>query len=255
MCIFSHPVERVSNTRIFARMKDARQLLAYEMRVASRSDLAMVLPLPTNSAAEDALNFIDLSRDSEFFDDLERCFPVPVARGFAGMAVAGGMVPQSLVVHQVGAFEASFVPTRAAFDRLDPRFRLSDTVWEQLPGYDDFGFAVFQLRAGDTRVHPMALSFATRDPQALFFPTSHVHDGAVHPAAHFDHSLYAQGESPSADWERGTVLPRDTIGFANIPISDEGRGLVERATPVARRKLKGDLPNSDTWLVVARTTA
>jgi hypothetical protein len=50
------------------------------------------------------------------------------------------------------------------------------------------------------RIHPMALSFRTRNSTALFFPTAHVHDGSVHPVAQFDHSLYAQ--AGASQWRR-----------------------------------------------------
>jgi hypothetical protein len=153
-----------------------------------------------------------------------------------------------LTVHRVGAFDASFVPNQAAFARLDLRFRLADGVWQKLPAYDDFGFAVFQLRAGDARVHPMALSFSTRNPRALFFPTAHVHDGAVHSFADFDHSLYAQLERPPQDWVVGSVLPRDVMNFGNFLVSDRTRGLVQKEIPIVRRTLKGRQQNGDTWL-------
>src|SRR5262249_32611957 len=197
------------------RMRGERQVVVYEMRLASSGDLAMVLPLPIQRPSDDAVKFIDLSSYPEFFDDLERCFPVPVSRGSAGWAVAAA---GQLEVHRVGAFDASFVPTRADFGRLDSRFRLTDDVWRQLPDYEDFGFAVFQLRAGDARVHPMALSFLTRHPETLFFPTAHVHDGTVHPTAHFDHALYAQGELALADWVPGSVLPGAVMNFGNLLI-------------------------------------
>ena len=55
------------------------------------------------------------------------------------------------------------MPTVTDFDRLDPRFRLPNTVWAQLP-VQGFGFAVFKLR--ETRkladVHPMAFRFPSR---------------------------------------------------------------------------------------------
>ncbi len=59
----------------------------------------------------------------------------------------------------MGSFEASFVPTRRDFSRLDQRFRLPDDVWQALLGYDDWGFAVFKLGPMSrlTGVHPMAL--------------------------------------------------------------------------------------------------
>jgi hypothetical protein len=247
MCIFTQSVRRVSATKIFARLTGDRQHLAYEMRLASRFDVAMILPLPTQLANEDQASFVDLSDYSSFFDDMDRCFPEPLTRGFHASAVSGANV-KPLVVHRVGAFDASFVPALSDFPRLDARFRLPDNLWSQFPLYSDFGFAVFQFRAGDSRVHPMALSFSTRNRTSLFFPTAHVHDGAVHPFAHFDHSLYAQGQLSPTGWVQGSVLPRDVMNFGNFALSDRTRGLVDSRAPIVRRDLWGAFPNHDTWL-------
>src|SRR5262249_58819336 len=65
-------------------------------------------------------------------------------------------------------------------------------AWDALPAYKDHGFAVFKLKKGAKTIHPMAFEFPRRDPKRLFFPTVHIHDGAVHPTAKFDHSLYLQ---------------------------------------------------------------
>jgi len=246
MCMFSKSVERVSDTKIFARRSGRRQLLVYEMRLAATGDLAMILPLPTASAAEDDVEFIDLSAYARFFDDMGRCFPAPVSRSFGALAVPAP-APQ-LTVHRVGAFEASFVPRQRAFARLDPRFRLAEGVMRQLPLYADFGFVVFQLRAGDARVHPMALSFSTRNERELFFPTAHVHDGAVHPTAAFDHALYAQAKRAARPWVVGSILPRDVMDLGNAQVADRTRGIVEKDAPIVRSTLRGEQPNQDTWL-------
>jgi len=167
MCIFSHDVQQVSNTKIYARLNGDR-------------DVAMILPLPTQLPSTDQVSFVNLSGYDGFFRDMDRCFPQPLEMRSKGVAVARAS-PRNLMVHRVGAFDASFVPALADFHRLDLRFRLPEDVWKQLPLYSDFGFAVFQLRSGDMRIHPMALSFRTRNSTALFFPTAHVHDGSVHP--------------------------------------------------------------------------
>lgn len=245
MCIFSQQVEHVGDTRIYARCHGERQWLVYEMHLVSTRDQAMVLPLPTASAREDAVEFIDLSAQPRFFERLDDCCPpAHVGLGAPRAAAAGPL----LKVHSVGAFDASFVPSRAQFHRLDPRLRLDDAVWDRLPDYADFGFAVFQLRAGDTRVHPMALSFLSRDPRVLFFPTAHVHDGAVHARAHYDHRLYAQGLGLSPDWSRGSVLPGAVFErefFQAAGIGD----LIAPDAPVAWRRLWGELDNGDVRVV------
>src|SRR5687768_8677007 len=160
MCIFSQTIKHVSKTRVFGRVVGMRQCIAYEMRLISEIDVAMILPVPIGRANQGRLTFIDLSEYPQLFDDLERCFPRPLTRSqdLAAVALGGGSLP----VHRVGAFDASFVPAVDAFGRLDPRFRLPETIWGRLP-YSVFGFAVFQLRAGDSRVHPMAFWVDTRD--------------------------------------------------------------------------------------------
>ena len=157
-----------------------------------------------------------------------------------------------LQVHEVGSFVASFVPGRADFDRLDPRFRLPDSVWDRVPSADDFGFAVFQLQPGKHHVHPMAFRFRTRDPSRLFFPTVHVHDGRVHARAKFDHALYYQHPRVTSLPNMGG--PRDThegdqVSFL-LPSSDYD-GVTSGSHPVLRRELRGRMPNRDTYISLA----
>jgi hypothetical protein len=247
MCIFSGRVKMVNETRIFARLAGGRQHLVYEMRVVSDGAVAMILPLPTRNRDETAVEFVDLSHYDQFFEDMAHCFPPRQSRSFVLRRGGKGCRGVPLKVHSVGAFEASFVPTLADFARLDARFRLPEAVSRQLP-YDDFGFAVFQLSAGNARIHPMAFSFETRDPSAVFFPTAHAHDGAVHPSANFDHRLYAQGTTEDPGWERGPVMPSFAMKFGKHLQSDRTKGIVQPEMPVVRRELKGSFPNEDTWV-------
>jgi hypothetical protein len=254
MCCFSKPVEHVSKTKIFARsLADGRQALVYSMRFAAAGDLAMILPLPVPARSpEDALRFISLEGYDDFFDDLNAAFPVTQLLEFsAGPAVAPAAAPQSLVVHEVGDFEASFVPELADFARVDARFVLSPEVWQQLPGYADWGFAVFKLRGEAKRqksVHPMAFELPRRDPRQIFFPTVHVHDGAVHAEARFDHVLYCQLDAAASDpseWDRSDG-PLDR--FVDL---ERAAGLVDGSSLCFRRELRGLLPNRDQTLVAA----
>jgi hypothetical protein len=158
----------------------------------------------------------------------------------------------SLRIHDVGSFEASFVPRIEDFDRLDARFRLPGHVWDRLPTYRDYGFAVFKLRGSgpgrdgtQNKVHPMAFVFPRRDPSGLFFPTVHIHDGEVHPTAEFDHMLYCQPDErtrahvvgwaessrPAAlgmdiDRTRGTVDPDQRIWSVRLHRVRENRDTV-----------------------------
>jgi hypothetical protein len=257
MCCFSRPVPFVGSTKIFARAAgDGRQLLAYSMSVEVPEELAMVLPLPVPpDPPEDAVTFIDLEGYERFFGDLEGAFP-PLYATLPAPASRGGGPPArpKLKVHDVGMFEASFVPRIADFDRLDPRFRLPDGAWDGLPRYADYGFAVFKLKParralglGSKRqtVHPMALSFPRRDLDGVFFPTVHIHDGALHPTATFGHALYLQADDVLAatlDWTASTAPLGEHVDAARA------RGLIDPARGGFATAIAGPHANEDVWL-------
>src|SRR4051812_11061808 len=114
------PLTHVAETRIFARVEGGTQWLAYQMRVETPSDVAMILPVPVvPGSGDDALSFIDLSGYDTFFEDLAWLFPTPsgVASELLSLSAPRAQGPK-LVVHAVGSFEASYVPSRADFSRL-----------------------------------------------------------------------------------------------------------------------------------------
>jgi len=250
MCCFTGNVESVSSTKIFARAaKEGRQFVVYHMRYAAKEPLAMVLPLPTPpKSADDAVKFINLEEYEQFFGKLEDGFPKPPAPKSAAGRVpppaAALPEPKPIPVVEVGVFEASFVPSVGDFSRLDKRFRLPDGVWEKLPAYKDFGFAVFKLKSGDNpKVHPMAFEFPRAKVDRIFFPTVHIHDGLVHAEADFDHMLYLQpgGQSrPPRSWEE---TPQPASMFIDVK---KCQGLVDGDLHVYRQRLRGKLKNADT---------
>lgn len=243
MCCFSGAVRGVSSTRIFARaMGGGRQALAYQMEIDTQDPVAMVLPLPTPAgSAKDAVRWVNLEAMEDLFDKLEAGFPVMRSRGGPRPA----SMDLSLAVVEVGSFIASFAPSRADLARLDPRFRLEDGVLDALPLSAGGGFAIFQLKAGASKVHPMAFTFPSASPERLFFPTLHVHDGAVHPTARFDHTLYAQrpvGQGPAL---KGWLETPQAAGqFMDVA---PAKGLLDAGLHVYKRTLVGTLPNQDTW--------
>lgn len=241
MCCFSKPVE-VSGTQIFARMgAGGRQVLAYQMQFESGVPVAMVLPLPTPpNSAEDAVRFISLEGFPEMFDELNRIF-YPPSRSFHAPAPQGFR----LAVHVVGDFIASFVPSLADFSRLDPQFRMPAGTLDRIPAIADWGFAVFQLHAtkGASKPHPMAFEFLSRDPKRLFFPTLHVHDGAVHADAEFDHVIYAQGvDRLGAFMHSGHEL--------GPLVARRAGGILDGTAKISRRDVRGTLPNQDLWFTL-----
>jgi hypothetical protein len=245
MCCFSQSVELVSDTNIFARSENGSQFLIYRMTYAAAGDLAMVLPLPVPpNPPEDAVRFINLERYPNFFDDMQRGFPMLRSIGIN----ESYRIAAQLKVYDVGSFEASFVPQIADFDRLDERFRIPSEVWAQLPAYSEYGFAVFKLKGGSNPhdVHPMAFKFPRRNPELLYFPMVHVHDRKVHALAHFDHMLYCQAD-PDMDeylqgWEKSFHRASEFMDIARTV------GLVDPTLPCWRRPLVGRRENKDTLL-------
>lgn len=248
MCCFAGKVLSVTGTNIFARSAgNERELLAYEMKLSSSEDNAMILPLPVPpKSAETAIRWISLKDYPDFFEDLRHGFPEPKADNGPPTRGARGEAKGSLEVVEVGDFEASFVPSVADFTRLDARFRLPEGVWDKLPAYKDWGFAVFKLKKGAKKVHPMAFEFPRRDKAQLFFPTVHVHDGEVHEKADFDHSLYCQKHEGDAfttlHW---TESPQLASQFMK---AGKDAGLVLADQHVFRLQIHGEHKNEDTVL-------
>ncbi len=253
--MFSRPVKHVARTKILASALDGgRQALVYAMDVTLSEELAMVLPVPVpRCSAEDALSFVDLSGYAGFFDDLEKAFPPALLMASRSKGFGAPQSAPTLVVHEVGDFDASFVPKRADFARLDARFRLPDAIWGALSRYDDWGFAVFKLRPKrgflglsikTQSVHPMAFVFPSREPEALYFPTVHVHDGALPSTAHFDHHLYAQARGvlgASLGWARSNGPVERYVDL------ERARGVLSPGG-AQHELVVGVLPNDDVWL-------
>ena len=135
----------------------------------------MILPIPVKRPVQlRSFRFIDLGHYEKFFDDLGRGFPQKAPPISFGCSKSANNLEkkESLEVFQVGNYVGSFVPT-----------------WDQIPEYNDYSFAVFQLSEGSLRPHPKAHEFETGSKD-IFFPTLHIHDSSVHPTEVFDHDLY-----------------------------------------------------------------
>ncbi len=266
MCCFAQPVLSVSDTHLFARLlENGKQVLAYQMKYRSERPNAMILPLPVATpAGEDAVRFKSLKDYDRFFTDLNRAFPSPPQ--FASGRVNSRALPTGkapLEVHEVGDFIASFVPTMNDFSRLDPQFVIPRESWEKIPGYSDYGFAVFQLKSLAGKPHPIAFEFATRWTDRIFFPTVHIHDGEVHEREDFDHMLYVQ----HAEWDRlvgayrGPRSPDPATGYVrskkkakdvcNIAAS---QGLLAPELLLHRWEIRGNFLNRDYLTNVAEPT-
>jgi hypothetical protein len=121
-------------------------------------------------------------------------------------------------------------------------------TWKELPGYQNFGFAVFKLKPGAMTIHPMAFSFSRRDVRTLFYPTVHIHDGKVHANADFDHVLYCQPREYQQlaldDWKESRSHA------ANFMKVDKTKGVVAPDQHCYKQGMHGQLPNRDTFLKI-----
>ena len=251
MCCFSRPIISVSGTNIFARPDaDGRQLLVYSMTINAEKELAMILPLPVKTpAGEKDVRFIDLKEYPQFFEDMEVGFlPPPPKASREVFTLSAAPAAAKLEVVQVGNFEASFVPTQKDFSRLDERFRIPADTWKELPQYESYGFAVFKLKSGEMKVHPMAFSFPREKARTLFFPTVHIHDGKVHAKADFDHALFCQpthDERPiTREWNESRGHPKSFMKMGKV------KGVVLADQHCYKKEMRGMLANKDTFLVV-----
>lgn len=264
MCCFAQDVLNVTDTKIFARLTSpGYQVLAYEMTYESTEPNAMILPLPTDTSAGDkAVRFVSLEDFDYFFDQLNRGFPrAPrLSIGCSESKTVTKSRAGTIEVHEVGDYVASFVPSLADFDRLDPRFVIPAETWNLIPQYKDYGFAVFQLKQLAGKPHPMAMEFASRWKDRVFFPTVHIHDGEVHAVEAFDHMLYMQHaqfdsvvggyvDSDIPDPATEFVRSKEVAGgFADVSKSS---GLIAGDLLVHRKEMRGLLANQDQILTIA----
>lgn len=260
MCIFSQAIRHVWDTLIFARHSGkGTQFLAYQMQYKSDVPNAMILPIPVAlPAREDSVKFINLEEYRNFFDDLDSAFPYIGDRPKSAMYNPASGRP--LELQEVGDFVASFVPTLKDFSRLDPQFVIPKETWDQIPGYKDYGFVVFQLNRKIYDPHPMAFEFETRETEKLYFPTVHIHDGEVHAKEKFDHRLFMQHaglDSIAGEYRNHDILDENT-GFVrsydvatkrcNLELS---QGMIAGDLLIHKVSLVGNLPNKDQLYTVS----
>lgn len=240
MCIFSGDVGHVANTKIFACSFEHQHHLVYSMEIADHDDVAMVLPVPCYPS-RGAFEFVNLENHPDFFNKLKGCFPHLKSLRSRGR--------EFIPVVDVGCYEASFVCTPNDFENLDPRFRMPPILWDKIPAYRNYSFAVFQLRKGLTSTkQPMAFSYHPKNPDQLFYPTIHIHDGKLERYAEYDHELYFQpGENftdPKSGWEQGSK-PVDLA---------EKVYFISNEQPVYRKEIKRRYLNRDIILETSKTT-
>lgn len=252
MCIFTEDINTVHDTRIFARQDGNKQSIVYDMYLDSNNDTAMVLPIPIpliNRYDPDAVEFIDLSNCSNFFDDIEELFPKRVsASSITTDFMDGG--DKIIEVKSIGAYEASYVPSAMDFKRLDPRFRLKDRFFKQASEYLNYSFVVFKLKPCKSKVHPIAFWFPKENDGKLFYPTKHMHNGVIKDNEYFSHILYGQASNVSSNVEYASSSDSTFVLSLLSKISELSLGIVSRDETLFKKDVYGEHNNSDMWLSV-----
>ncbi len=228
MSSFSGNLIQAANTRIFARpTPDGHEFLAYQFDYDADGPIALIIPLPTpTDSSDDSVRFIDLSGYPEFFADMEKGFPY--ARGVA--------MTRKMTKPKENAYQATFLPTLQDLASIEEDLRIPETVWQQLPEYNEFGFAVIKLSPDVHPFYPLALEFPMRNPNLLYFPTFHIRAGQAPEEAVFDHDLFCQAR---AGWLRTYDV---ASSFMDI---ERAQGVIDPGERVSRMTVQGMHPNSD----------
>ncbi len=132
-----------------------------------------------------------------------------------------------------------FVPSVQELNRLIATPGLAAA----LRPYQDFGFAVYELKAGFGGLLPLVVSFPRADPRQLYFPTFHASPGPVAEEIVHDHLLYCQ-KLPEDGYS--TFLWEESAGWAHPVVSAVlARGMVHPRQHLQRLKLEDVGKNKD----------
>jgi hypothetical protein len=230
MCIILAQVEHVASTKIFTCLTEnqTQQFLVYSNEVhTNEEDNAMILPVPN----PESVRFVNLKKYANLFDDLEANFYKSRRSSFnmyASLSRSAALDPVDrprLVVHDVGAYSASIVPSVNDFDRIDTaHFTIPDDLERILrETYDSqFGFIVCKLKQGKHNYHPFAYIHAKHSNNLLFIPTLHYHPHGYGLArsveADWDHMIYsAATDLDTTNHDEYAFSPKDSIKFDKLP--------------------------------------
>ncbi len=175
MCMISTEVNNVSDTKIFCapNANGSRQITIYSNKVDNISKgNAMVLPVPN----PESLQFHDLSRYQEFFDDCKSCFTTEnrsYSLNYKSIDSA-----ENLSVFKVGSYLVSVARNLQQVEMADKKiFILSPELKEVLSMYyyqPYWGFIICRLEHGTQDYHPFAYSHNIIGGK-IYVPTRHFH--------------------------------------------------------------------------------
>ena len=176
MSIISGPVLSVNSTKILClpSRNGKRQLTVYSNVVATPSENAMCLPVPTPHSVK----FEHVSKD--IFKQCENSFDIRMPRGAAtyGMTRSMNSANNHLPIQSHGSYDVILVPSLNDINRIPPQFtKLTSDVIEFLNASypSNFGIVLCKLKRGSVDYEPFAYSHDIQPNKQLFFPTKHYH--------------------------------------------------------------------------------
>lgn len=257
MCIITKIVEEVNSTQIFTCFSEdqSKQFLVYSNQVnTNEENNLMILPVPNPESVE----FINLQKYTKFFDDCQKNFKYVRHRATDSLLYASRSLSASiedrppLVIHKVGSYVASIVPSVADFDRLDPLvfdldFNLQDILKSTYTS--EFGFIACKLRKGAHTYHPFAYIHKSHSGGLLFIPTLHYHAHQYgmnkHIDADWDHIIYSIGtDLDTTNYDDYVYSPTNSIRFDKFPESIRWAEQYK----LKRWTKKGNGKNRDLWI-------
>ena len=196
MCIFTHDVVSVSNTKILvAPLPGGRQVIVYENSAKSDHNNTMILPVPNGQP----ITLFDVSEkfpEQTLWKECEGFFPQPEGNigGFAFGGGGGWGIGQEhalLAVQKIGAYHCSIAPSLVDLQRADPTvFSMPKNIEAVLDTHYANGFSFIICKFSNSRIsgHPIAYTSARLENGALFIPTRHEH--GVEPSTKYVQNVF-----------------------------------------------------------------
>ena len=182
MCLISTEIQNVSKTKILVapNFDKTRQLTVYSNFVNNISESnAMVLPVPNPNS----IQFIDLSKYANLFEDCAECFYNPARLQSFGITTNSYNTrdDKPLEVFNVGSYQVSLAKSLEQISRVDSRvFKLSPGLKQTLEMFyyqPYWGFIICKLARGAESYHPFGYSHDIIDNK-IYIPTRHYHQEA-----------------------------------------------------------------------------
>lgn len=181
MCLISTEIESISDTHILVapNANNSRQLVVYSNYINNISEYnAMVLPVPFPQT----IQFIDLSRYKDLFEDCAKCFYNPArSLNFANSFSTNSSNTRDdkpIHVFNVGSYKVSLAINLEQISKVDSKvFKLSPGLRQTLETFyyqPYWGFIICILNPGQGSYHPFSYSHQIIDSK-IYIPTRQYH--------------------------------------------------------------------------------